>query len=215
MTLIKSTLIHLPTYQLSIFKAPVGICKKIEKYWRDFLWKNKNEDKLTHLLRWSKVTLSIEKGGLGIHKIAYTNFSFLCKWLWRFHTEADPLWKKIITAKYNQSFSGELPAYGKYSSLKAPWRNIIKGVDWYNAQIKWTVNNGENFSFWKGFWCEISPIYRYKPRLFALSTIQNGSIKDVELQHFGLGLQTKKTPSKLWTSAMEWNQATSQIPKWQ
>ena len=53
----------------------------MEKYWSDFLWKNKNEDKLTHLLRWSKVTLPIEKCGLGIHKIADTNFSFLCKWL--------------------------------------------------------------------------------------------------------------------------------------
>lgn len=29
---------------------------------------------ITHLLRWSKATFPIEKGGLGIHKLADTKF---------------------------------------------------------------------------------------------------------------------------------------------
>ena len=102
LTLIKSTLAS-PTLLSALcfnFKAPSDNFKTIERHWRNFLWKNHNEDKLTHLLRWSKVSLPIQKGGLNIHKMADINFSFLCKWIWRFHSEIDPLWKKIIIAKY-------------------------------------------------------------------------------------------------------------------
>ena len=40
--------------------------------------------------------------------------------LWRFLEEKDPLWKRIILAKYEQSFMVDIPTKGKYSSLKAP-----------------------------------------------------------------------------------------------
>lgn len=56
LTLIHSTLNSIPIYQLSVFKAPLAVCKSMEKLWRDFLWKNRIEDKITHLLRWEKVT---------------------------------------------------------------------------------------------------------------------------------------------------------------
>ena len=108
LTLIHSTLSSLPTYQLSVFKAPIGICKSIEKSWRNFLWKNHGDDKITHLLRWNKITITKENGGLGIYKVADTNFSLLCKWLWRFHVEHNSLWKRIILAKYSQSFIEEI-----------------------------------------------------------------------------------------------------------
>jgi hypothetical protein len=38
--LIKSTLSNLPTYFLSLFRLPVSIANRIEKLYRDFLWKN-------------------------------------------------------------------------------------------------------------------------------------------------------------------------------
>lgn len=37
-SLIKSTLGHLPQYYISLFKMPVAVCKKIEKMQRHFLW---------------------------------------------------------------------------------------------------------------------------------------------------------------------------------
>ncbi|KAA0036166.1 LINE-1 retrotransposable element ORF2 protein [Cucumis melo var. makuwa] len=40
LTLIQASLSSLPTYQLSVFKAPIGVGKSNEKHWRDFLWKN-------------------------------------------------------------------------------------------------------------------------------------------------------------------------------
>ena len=79
LTLINTTLESLPTYQLSTFKAPIGVCKNIEKIWRNFSWKNPKEDNNYHLLKWTKVTAPKDKGGLGINKITDTNFALLSK----------------------------------------------------------------------------------------------------------------------------------------
>ncbi|KAL0555833.1 hypothetical protein IC582_004334 [Cucumis melo] len=80
-TLIKSTLASLPTYQLSIFKAPVSTCKIIEKSWRNFFWKNPSETHKLHLVSWAKITSPKERGGLGISRLKDTNFALLTKWL--------------------------------------------------------------------------------------------------------------------------------------
>ena len=49
------------------------------------------------------------------------------------------MWKRIILAKYNQNFVGEILKTSKFSSLKAPWRSIIKGIDWFLPQTRWTI----------------------------------------------------------------------------
>ena len=53
-------------------------------------------------MKWNKVTIPKKCGGLGIYKMFDKNFAFLCKWLWRYQNEDDPLWKRVINAKYAQ-----------------------------------------------------------------------------------------------------------------
>lgn len=109
LTLIKSSLASLPTYQLLVFKAPISSWKKIEKYWRDFLWRNKYDDhcinanlkKRLNSIIWSSATALEEKRGFGISPIAETNYALLTKWLWRYHLEPKALWRTFIDAKYS------------------------------------------------------------------------------------------------------------------
>lgn len=77
--------------------------------------------------------------------------------------------KRIILAKYEQSFLEDIPTKGKYNSLKAPWRSIIKGIEWFLPQIKWKINNVEAISFWHGYWHEDNLLYIRKPSLYALT----------------------------------------------
>ena len=116
-------------------------------------------------MRWSVITTSKEKDGLGINRVIDTVFFLLCKWLCGFHYEKSPLWKCIILAKYDQSFVGEIPMKGKYCSLKAPWLSIIKGVDWFISHIHWKINEGASLSFRKTLWHENSPLHLCRPRL--------------------------------------------------
>ncbi|RVW54571.1 putative ribonuclease H protein [Vitis vinifera] len=53
-TLIKSTLASIPIYQMSIFRMPKSVAKRLEKLQRDFLWGGGNTGRKIHLLigRW-------------------------------------------------------------------------------------------------------------------------------------------------------------------
>lgn len=55
-TLIQLVLSSIPNYFLSIFRVPVGVCKKIEKMFRQFLWKGADMLKGSHLVNWGRVT---------------------------------------------------------------------------------------------------------------------------------------------------------------
>ena len=56
----------------------------------------------SHLVRtWDHVTLPLKtKEGLAFDKIRLINEALLTKWLWRYITKKDGLWKDVIASKY-------------------------------------------------------------------------------------------------------------------
>ena len=105
-TLIKSTLASMPIYQLSLFRMPKIIAKRLEKLQKDFLWGGGSLERKVHLINWEVVCTQKEKGGLGIRKIDLLNKALLGKWIWRFAFEKDNLWKKVIGVKYGKRALG-------------------------------------------------------------------------------------------------------------
>ena len=68
--LLKSTLLSLPTYYLSLFTIPQHVADRLEKIQRNFLWGRSNESLNSHLLlgrklcgQWSLVAWESEKLG--------------------------------------------------------------------------------------------------------------------------------------------------------
>ncbi|RVW65252.1 putative ribonuclease H protein [Vitis vinifera] len=98
-TLIKSTLASMPLYQLSLFRMPKGVARRLEKLQRDFLWGGRSTERKAHLVSWEKVCVSKEKGGLGLRKIVQLNKALLGKWVWRFARAKDEMWKRVLVAK--------------------------------------------------------------------------------------------------------------------
>ena len=80
-TLIQSSLSHIPSYFLSLFKIPISIASKIEKLQRDFLSSRAGERKKDHLIRWDVVCKPNELGSLGFGKTSLRNVALLGKWL--------------------------------------------------------------------------------------------------------------------------------------
>ena len=63
-TLIKSTLLNLPTYFLSLFLIPANVAKHIEKIQRGFLWKGLGENFIFYLVKWDMIRASYPNRGL-------------------------------------------------------------------------------------------------------------------------------------------------------
>ncbi|KAM0033324.1 putative RNA-directed DNA polymerase [Helianthus debilis subsp. tardiflorus] len=117
-TLIKSVLDSLPTYYFSLFKAPVSVIDKLEGLMRRFLWGGSGEVKKMSWVSWEAVTKPIKEGGLGLSILKVDNEALLIKWLWRYFTENQSLWRKVI-----DSLHGSRRRWGV-----APVRNDLTGV---------------------------------------------------------------------------------------
>lgn len=115
LTLIRSTLSNLPTYFMSIFIIPSSVARRLEKLERNFLWEGSMEERKYHLIQWETVRSSLESGGLGIKKLKSFNVALMGKWFWRFLTDKEALWKKVVVSKYGASLHPWYP--NDYESL--------------------------------------------------------------------------------------------------
>lgn len=123
-TLIKSTLSNLPTYYLSIFKAPCKVIKAFENMQRDFQWEPGDSKK--DLLKWETVCRPIDTGGLGLGNLAIWNDALLSKWLWRFLKEFGSMWHLVIYTKHGIHVNGWDAISNERVRTSCPWRNISK-----------------------------------------------------------------------------------------
>ena len=96
----------MPLYQMSLFRMPKTVAKRLEKLQRDFLWGGGNLEKKVHLVNWEVICADKENGGLGLRKLALLNKALLGKWLWRFACVKEELWKQVLVAKYGQEDLG-------------------------------------------------------------------------------------------------------------
>ena len=67
------------------------------------MWGSDSEVPKYHLLNWQTVCSPIHCGGLGIRSLSVFNKALLGKWLWRFASETDRLWRILIAEKYGTS----------------------------------------------------------------------------------------------------------------
>lgn len=98
MTLTKSILSSLPTYYLSLFKAPHGILECLKKKRLRFIqggFGNKNK---THWVDWPTVVAHMKERGLGVRTLSAQNMALLLKWWWRLKTSQTLYGQKLLKA---------------------------------------------------------------------------------------------------------------------
>ncbi|GJW76652.1 RNA-directed DNA polymerase, eukaryota, reverse transcriptase zinc-binding domain protein [Tanacetum coccineum] len=130
--------------------------------------------------KWNKVLTSKEKGGLGVSSLFALNRGLLFKWLWRFYSQKDSLWTKVIKALYGED--GSLDKVGA-SAARTCWTTIVQEVKVIQAQginihdfIKLKLGNGEDSRFWLDKWYEGGVLKRLFPRVYALELDKNISV---------------------------------------
>jgi hypothetical protein len=119
--LIKSMLSNLPTYLLSLFPILASVAKRIESIHCDFLWGGMGEEFKHHLVNWTKVCTPIREGGLGIRNLKLFDRTLIGKWQWRFASEPDAQWRKVVEAKYGSVRGGW---HSRHCQL--PWGGVME-----------------------------------------------------------------------------------------
>ncbi|GJZ73514.1 hypothetical protein Tco_0637660 [Tanacetum coccineum] len=129
-----------------------------ENMHRKHAWNEVVEKVLSRLSRWKLKTLSIggrftllksvlgsmpifhmsifkvpsKKGGLGVSSLFALNRGLLFKWLWRFYSQKDSLWTKVIKALYGED--GSLDKVGA-SAARTCWTTIVQEVTSWSWKI--------------------------------------------------------------------------------
>ncbi|KAL4384774.1 hypothetical protein GQ457_15G024410 [Hibiscus cannabinus] len=159
-TLIKSMLASLPVYFMSLFPMPVAVNSIITSLVVKFLW-GSVDNKTICWIRWETLCLSKSRGGLGLVNFKVKNRALLNKWLWRFGSETDSLWRKVVNARYEEKNGSLLPANLKMANKSWIWRNIIAPLpeddNLFKLNIRLTVGNGKYIAghpVLRGYWSQ-------------------------------------------------------------
>lgn len=135
-----------PNYAMQYVALPNKILKGIDRVNRNFLWGSTDLVRKMHWVKWEEVTKPKEIGGLGIQTAKGRNMALLTKLNWRFHTEKNASWAKVLKYKYCTRQRINLRNEAKLPSSPI-WKSLKKGKDVFKKGIKWTPSHESNLNF--------------------------------------------------------------------
>ena len=203
-TLIKSTLASMSIYQMTLFRMPKIVARRLEKVQRDFLWRGGNFEGKIHLVNWEVVCMDKNKGGLGLRKLALLNKALLSKWIWRYACENDSLWKQVIMTKYGQEGLGWRTKEVNGAAGVRVWKEILKESDWCWGNMALLAGKGTKIRFWTDIWCTDTTLSHCFPHLFVMVAHRNATVEEMWDQNSGQGgwnlifLRTSMIGSWIW-----------------
>ena len=148
--MIKSVASAAPTFPMSCYLLPKGLCKKISSATSNFWWSSGSNSKGMHWIAWDKLCLSKKEGGIGFQELEEFNLALLAKQLWRLEQNPNSLLTRVLKGRYFRNShpfkapKASRPSYG--------WRSIMAAKDLVNQGIRRTIGTGEHTLVWEDPW---------------------------------------------------------------
>ncbi|KAK5844934.1 hypothetical protein PVK06_001081 [Gossypium arboreum] len=92
LTLVKSVLLTIPNYFMTMARIPISICNEIKKLARGFLWGSTQSGRKPSLKNWEGGCKPQVNGGLGIWRLQDQNNFFLKKLGYKLVAHTEELW---------------------------------------------------------------------------------------------------------------------------
>ena len=125
--LIKSVAQAIPTYLMSCFKLPRGLCHHINGLLRSFWWGSKEGKRRTCWVAWEDMTKPKQWGGMGFRDIELFNLVLLARQAWRILQDPTSLSARILKAVYFEEVEFLEAEVG--ASPSQIWRAIVEGKE--------------------------------------------------------------------------------------
>ena len=98
--LIKAVAQSLPTYTMSLLRLPKFFSKEITSAIHSFWWSNGRGAKGISWVKKEELAKLKVNGGLGFRDLCLFNSALLAKQAWRFHSQPNALWVRILSGIY-------------------------------------------------------------------------------------------------------------------
>ena len=139
--LLKAVVQAIPTFAMSCFKLPGGLCDEIEALIRKFFWGQKGEQRKIHWKKWEVLCKPKAEGGLGFKDLGKFNDALLAKQVWRLLKDHNSLFFRVFKAKYfpNGSIFEAHAVGGSYA-----WQSILKARRVISMGMRWRIGKSIN-----------------------------------------------------------------------
>ncbi|GKB36768.1 hypothetical protein Tco_0881710 [Tanacetum coccineum] len=125
LTLLKSVLGSIPVFHMSIFKVPSKVLHILESIRSHFFNGHDPGSKKASWVKWNNVLTDKKRGGLGVSSLFALNRGLMIKWVWKFLSQKDSLWTKVIVAIHG--VGGKI--HSEWTSTgKSCWLSILSEV---------------------------------------------------------------------------------------
>ncbi|KAK3212205.1 hypothetical protein Dsin_016911 [Dipteronia sinensis] len=123
--LIKAVAQAIPSYAMSIFQLPVGLCKDLSAVFSKFWWRSEEGNKKISWVKWVAFCHPKSQDGLGFKDLLSFNQSLLAKQAWRILSCRHSLVARLLKAKYFKN--GEFLMASAKNGCSHIWRSILWG----------------------------------------------------------------------------------------
>ena len=125
--LIKVVAQAIPTYTMSCFLLPKGLCEDLERMMRNFWWGQKNQEAKIPWVGWKKMCKSKIQGGMGFCNLKAFNLAMLAKQGWCLFTNPSSLVARLYRVKYHPTSDVLGAKFGCNPSYA--WRRIYNSLE--------------------------------------------------------------------------------------
>jgi hypothetical protein len=165
-TLIKMVVSAIPSYAMSFFLLPDGLCNQMDEAFKKIWW-GFPKDKVHNLSlkSWKSLCSPKDQGGLGFRLMKDVNLSLISKLGWKLLSNHDSLWVSLFTTKHIK--------YGNLlsSSLKSGswlWNSIKATLTLLAAGACFISHIHSTLLIWSSPWIPTIPHFIPTPRLTSI-----------------------------------------------
>ena len=171
--LIKAVIQAMPTYVMSCFKFPAGLCSELSSMAIWYWWGQRKEGRKIHWLGKNHLYQAKKDGGIGFRDLQLFNLALLAKQGWRLLQNPDSLIHRFLKAKY-------FPSHSFMEAIVKPnasyiWRSLCEARGVLCRGMRWRVGDGTQIKIWKDSWV---PPNSYSRLLSPVQLLQENATVD-------------------------------------
>lgn len=140
----------LPTYIMSVFQLPLGLCDSMRSIIREFWWGTESGERKMAWAAWNTLVQKKCCGALDFKDMRLFNQALLARQAWRIIDQPDSLCARLLKARYFPR--GCLVDTAFCSNPSNTRQAILHGLELLKKGVIWRVGDGSKVKIWRDPW---------------------------------------------------------------